>query len=407
MLKHFFSSFEVREFKIFWFVMFFSLIGTWIQSMAQSWLVFDLTHSSFLLGLVGFLSYLPISLFVFAAGVLVDRTIKRNLLIFTQTTFMLLAFVLALLVHSDSVRVWHIFVIAFLNGILLAFDAPARQSMVVELVGRQHILNAIALNSASFSSARFIGTALAGVFIASIGLTGCFFINAFSYVPVIFALFLIKPRVLSNVENGKSFRNDFKEVFVIIKNNYFMASLLGLIGVISIFGVSYIVLMPVFAEDILDSGAVGFALLLSANGLGALAGALNLARLKNESEKLKILKISILIFLASVILFSFSRSLYLSIFLLMLVGFGGTSAQAAVNTLLQLNIKDEQRGRLTAVFMMMFIGLMPLGNLLSGFFAHFIGAPLVVCFGGIVSLLFYVFVVKKHLDSSSQEVSFS
>ncbi|OIO37013.1 MAG: hypothetical protein AUJ74_00255 [Candidatus Omnitrophica bacterium CG1_02_44_16] len=393
-----FSSLRIRDFRIFWFSMFLSLIGTWVQSMAQSWLVFKLTHSAFLLGVVGFLSYLPVSLFSLAAGALVDRVPKRNLILATQCTFMALAFILAFLVQYNVVRVWHIIVIAFLNGLVFSFDAPARQAMIVELVGKNHLLNAIALNSAAFNSARTLGPALAGVLIAVVGMAGCFYINAFSFIPVIAALAFIRQKAFVSSVKNNSFFQDITEGLNFIRGNRFLMFLLSLVGMVSIFGVSYVILMPIFAQEILKSGPIGLAILMSANGLGALVGALNLARLKHVESNLKILKVSVIIFFVSVMLFSLSRDLLLSAILLAMAGYGGASSMSMANTLLQVSVPDEFRGRLMGVFMMMFGGLMPFGNLISGSLAYFFGAPIVTFSGALLTLCIFLPLGKRYLN---------
>jgi MFS family permease len=393
-----FSSLKIRDFRIFWSSMFLSLIGTWVQSMAQSWLVFKLTNSAFLLGVVGFLSYLPVSLFSLAAGALVDRTVKRNLILTTQITFMALAFILAFLVQHNIVRVWHIIVIAFFNGLVFSFDAPARQAMVFELVGKNHLLNAIALNSAAFNSARTLGPALAGVLIAVVGMAGCFYVNAFSFLPVIAALVFIKHKSFITNAKNNTFFQDITEGLNFIKGNRFLLFLLSLVGMVSIFGVAYVILMPIFAQEILRSGPAGLAILMSANGLGALAGALNLARLKQAESNLKILKASVIIFFVSVMLFSLSRYLWLSALLLVMAGYGGASSMSMANTLLQISAPNEFRGRLMGVFMMMFSGLMPFGNLVSGSLAHFFGAPIVTFGGAGLTLLIFLLLGKRFLN---------
>ena len=385
--------------------MFLSLIGSWIQSMAQSWLVFNLTHSAFLMGLVGFLSYLPITLFSLAAGVFVDRVAKRNLLIGTQLTFMILAFILAIFVQNKVIQVWQIIVIAFLSGLVLSFDAPARQAMVVELVGKEHLLNAIALNSAVFNSARIIGPALAGILIALIGMAGCFYVNALSYLPVVLALILIKPKPAVVQTKNNTFSQDIKETFGLIRNNPFVLFLLGVVGLVSTFGVSYTILMPIFAQEILKSGAMGLAVLMSSSGIGALAGALNLARLKQTESKIRILNVSIIIFFVSIMLFSFSHSLKLSSLMLVLTGYGGVSSTSLANTLLQINIPDGHRGRIMAVFTMMFMGFMPFGSLIFGSLAYWFGAPAVVFFCALLSLILYILVAKKFKNVFSLKAS--
>jgi MFS family permease len=398
-----FSSLKVREFRIFWLAMFVSLVGTWVQTMAQGWLVFKLTHSAFLLGLVGFLSYIPIFLFSLAAGVFADRVVKKNLLLATQVCFIALALLLGYLVQTNLIRVWHVMLIAFLNGVVLAADAPARQTLVVEMVGKEHLFNAIALNSAAFNSARIIGPALAGILIAFIGMSGCFYVNALSYLPVMAALVWIKPKTGVDKAKNSSFIEGLKETVDLIKNNQILWVLLLLVGIFSVFGVSYMVLMPIFAQDILGSGAKGLAILMSAGGCGALLGSLNLARLKKTQSKLGLLRVSMTAFIISVIFFSFSRSLILSAFFLSVAGYGGSSSMSLANTMLQLNVPDAFRSRVMAVFMMMFSGLLPLSNLLSGTLAHFFGAPAVVFFSALCCLLFYIPITNKYLRSSLSE----
>ncbi|MFH1691040.1 MAG: MFS transporter [Candidatus Omnitrophota bacterium] len=400
-----FSSLKIKEFRLFWFAMFTSLIGTWIQSMAQSWLVFEMTQSSFLLGLVGFLNYIPISILVLAAGVFADRHAKRNLLIVTQLSFMVLAFTLAALVYYHKICVWQILILAFLNGVIIALDAPARQAMVVDLVGKQHLLNAIALNSAAFNSARIIGPALAGLLIALTGIAECFFINALSFLPILVVLVLIKPRQPSFVNSkDTSVLSEVKEALRLIGANQPFCGLLIMVGIVSLFGISYIVLMPVFAQDVFHLGARGLAILMTANGLGALAGALSLARLKGCISRFKVFKNAIFLFFISTMLFSFSRSIFISSALLIIAGFGATRGMSMVNTMLQASVPDAFRGRIMGVFVMMLTGLMPFGNLIAGSVAHYLSAQTVVLGGALVSLVLCMIVIKKYFCQTQDTV---
>jgi len=400
-----FTSLKVKEFRIFWFAMFASLVGTWIQSMAQSWLVFKMTQSSFLLGLVGFLNYIPISILVLAAGVFADRHVKRNLLIVTQLSFMVLAFTLALLVYYNKICVWQILILAFLNGIIIALDAPARQAMVVDLVGKHHLLNAIALNSAAFNSARIIGPALAGVLIALIGIAECFFINALSFLPILIVLVLIKPRQPSFMSSKKtSVVSEIKEALRLVRANQPFFGLLLMMGIISLFGVSYIVLMPVYAQDVFHLGARGLAILMTANGLGALAGALSLARLKDGVSKFRVFKDAIFLFFISTMLFAFSDSILISSSLLVLAGFGVSRGMAMVNTMLQESVPDAFRGRIMGVFVMMLTGLMPFGNLIAGSAASCLSVGVVVFCGALVSFVLCVVVIKKYFCHTQDSI---
>lgn len=369
-----------------------SLIGTWIQAVAQSWLVFQLTNSAFLLGVVGFLSSIPIFVLSLFGGVLADRMNKRNILIFTQTTFMLLAFLLAVLTQMKLITPAQIMLIALLNGIVMAFDAPSRQAVVVELVGKEHLFNAIALNSVAFNSSRIIGPAFAGILVASIGMSGCFYINGVSFLAVIIALFLIR---LNN--NQKNTRNnkalmDLKEGLVFIKNNRLILALISIVGAMSLFGISYVILMPIFANDILKVGVQGLGVLMSCMGFGALIGALILARLGNFKYKGKFLIFSSFVFSIALILFSLSKIYLLSMITLIFLGGSSVAATALINTLLQTMVPDKYRGRIMSVFMLTFAGFMPFGNLIAGSLSQILGVSFTVMISGIICTLFFIII---------------
>ncbi|MFH0935670.1 MAG: MFS transporter [Candidatus Omnitrophota bacterium] len=389
-----FSSLKVRNFRIYWFGTLVSLTGTWIQAVAQSWLVFELTKSAFLLGVVGFLTYIPIFLLSLFGGVLADRVNKRNILIFTQIAFMLLAFILALLTQLKLITPAQIMVIALLNGVVMAFDAPSRQAVVVELVGKTHLLNAIALNSAAFNSARIIGPALAGVFVSTVGMSGCFYINGVSFLAVIAALFLIK--IKNNVRNNRNNRvwQDLRQGLGFIKNHRPILLLMAMVGMVSLFGVSYIILMPVFASEVLKVGVRGLGILMSSAGAGALAGALLLARLGDFRRKGRFLISSSLVFSVSLVLFSLSRNYLSAVFFLALVGGAGVIAVALVNTMLQVNVSDEIRGRVMSVFMLTFAGIMPFGNLIAGGLTQVLGVSFAICISGIICTVFFLTVSR-------------
>ncbi len=372
--------------------MFVSLIGTWVQVVAQSWLVFQLTNSAFLLGLVGFLSSIPIFLLSLFGGVVADRMNKKNILLFTQNAFMLLAFLLAILTQMKLITPAQIMLIAVLNGIVMAFDAPCRQAVIAELVEKQHLLNAIALNSAAFNSARLIGPALAGILIASIGMSGCFYINGISFLAVIIALLLI------NINNGqrRSTKNflikDLSDGLKFIKDNRIILILISMVGITSLFGISYVILMPIFANDVLNVGVKGLGSLMSSAGFGALIGALILARLGDFKYKGKLLISSSVIFSISLVLFSLSKTYLLSLIILILIGGASVTAIGIVNTLLQTLVPDEFRGRAMSAFMLTFAGFMPFGNLLAGSLAHIWGVSITVLISGIICTVFFIII---------------
>ena len=387
-----FSSLKVKNFRIYWFGMFVSLIGTWIQSTAQSWLTFELTQSAFLLGVVGFLSSIPVFLLSLFGGVLADRVNKRNILIATQVAFMFLAFLLAALTQMKLITPLQIMGIALLNGIVMAFDAPSRQAVVVELVGKEHVFNAIALNSVSFNSSRIIGPALAGVLVATIGMSGCFYLNGISFLAVIFALFLIKVHNNARIDKNKPPLKDLKEGLIFIKNNRLILVLISMVGIVSLFGIAYVILMPIFANDILRAGVKGLGLLMSASGFGALIGALILARLGDFKFKGKLLIYSTLIFSVSLVLFSLSKDLFFSLFTLILVGASSVTAVSLINTILQAIVPDEFRGRVMSVFMLTFAGFMPFGNLIAGVLSEPFGVSFVVMASGIICTIFFIII---------------
>jgi MFS family permease len=387
-----FSSLKVKNYRIYWFGMFVSLIGTWIQVVAQSWLVFQLTNSAFLLGVVGFLGSIPIFFLSLFGGVLADRLNKRNILIATQSAFMLLAFLLAALTQAKLITPLQIMIIAVLNGVVMAFDAPSRQAVVVELVGKEHLFNAISLNSVAFNSSRIIGPALAGILVAFIGLSGCFYINGVSFLAVIVALFLIRLKNNRIISKDSTAIKDLKDGINFLKNNRLIMILITIVGIISLFGVTYALFMPIFANDILKVGVKGLGVLMSASGFGALIAALILARLGDFRRKGKFLVLSFMIFSVSLILFSLSKSYIFSLIILIFIGGSTVAAIALINTLLQTKVPDVFRGRVMSVFMLTFAGIMPFGNLISGWIAQALGVSVAVMISGIICTVFFIII---------------
>jgi len=372
--------------------MFVSLIGTWIQTVAQSWLVFQLTKSAYLLGVVGFLGAFPIFLFCLFGGVIADRMNKRNILLCTQTLFMCLAFVLAVLTQFKIITPAQIMVIAVLNGIVMAFDAPSRHAMVVDLVGKQQLLNAVALNSVAFNSSRVLGPVLAGIFAATIGMSGCFYVNGISFLAAIFALLLIRLNHHNKNHNDKSALRDAKAGLALIKKNPLILSLLLMVAVTSLFGISYMILMPVFAQRVLGVGIKGLGYLMSAAGIGALCAGLTLARLGDFKFRGRLLLASSLLFSIALILFSLSKIYIISLVILLAMGGFGVMATAIINTLLQSMVEDEFRGRVMSIFMITFAGVMPFGNLLAGIISQAWGVSVAVLLSGIICFCSFIII---------------
>lgn len=370
--------------------MFISLIGSWTQTVAQSWLVFQLTNSAFLLGVVGFLSSIPIFLLSLFGGVIADRINKRSILIFTQNAFMLLAFALAILIQTNLIQTWQIMLIALLNGVIMAFDAPSRQALVVELVGKKYLMNAIALNSLAFNSSRIIGPALAAILVASIGMSGCFYLNGVSFIAAIFVLYLIRKSVFSVKKPEGTFLKDMLEGLRFIKDNRLILILVSMVGVLSLFGISYVITMPVFAKDVLNLDIKGFGFLMSATGIGAVAAALILAGLGDFKYKGRLLFVSLMVFSLALTLLSFSRNSIAAIIILVFLGWGSVSATALINTILQHLVPDAVRGRVMSVFMFTFAGVMPFGNLIAGALSQAWGVSLAMMSGGLICAVFSI-----------------
>jgi MFS family permease len=374
---------QYRNYRLFFVGQLISLVGTWMQMVAQSWLVYRLTGSSFLLGSVGFASQIPVFLLAFIGGSVADRYNRHKIVIGTQIASMALAFVLAFLTLTNAIQVWHIFILAALLGVVNAFDMPVRQAFTVELVGKEDLMNAIALNSSLFNGARVLGPAVAGILIAGIGDGWCFFCNGVSYIAVIVGLLMMKMKPRIEQSQPKSSVNNVLEGFRYVRRTRSIRALLILLAIVSIVGMPYSVFMPIFADKILNGGAKGLGILLGATGLGALAGSLALAAKKGAQGLGKITAYSCAGFAVSLILFSISRVFWLSFFFLIPVGFCFMVTLASTNTLMQITVPDHLRGRVMSLHVMMFMGMAPFGSLIAGAVAEKIGAPLTIAMGAI------------------------
>ena len=375
-----------RNFQLFFSGQLISLTGTWMQTVAQSWLVYRLTGSSLLLGSVGFASQIPVFLMAPVGGMAADRFNRQRIVIATQVASMILAIVLALLTLTHMVKVWHIFVLAALLGVVNAFDIPGRQSFLVDMVGREDLMNAIALNSSMFNGARVVGPAIAGILVAKIGEGWCFFANGVSYIAVIVGLLLMRVDCPARSKSDSPLE-DIIEGFRWVSHTGPIRALLLLLGVVSLVGMPYTVLMPVFADHILHGGAKGLGILMGFTGIGALFGALTLALRTGIKGLGKLISICCAGFGVSLIAFAFSKLFWLSAFLLIPVGFFIMLQMACSNTLIQAMVPDALRGRVMAVYSMMFMGMAPFGALLGGALADRLGAPITVAVGGLASIV--------------------
>jgi len=401
-LKASLRAFRHRNYRLFFAGQLTSLVGTWMQTVAQSWLVYRLTGSATLLGLVGFASQFPIFLLSPIAGAVADAYPRRRTMIVIQSLMMLLAFPLAALTLMNRIQVWHVIVLAILLGFVNAFDIPVRQSFVVEMVGREDLINAIALNSSMMNGARIIGPAVAGVLVSIVGEGWCFLINGLSYLAVIIGLTFITAGNNRPREHQGSRVEAIFEGFRFALDTRPVRALLLLLGVVSLMGMPYSVLMPIFADGILKGGAKGLGLLMGSSGIGALIGAAVLAGRQGVRGLGNWVMFACAGFGTSLILFSLSRNFWLSTLLLMPVGFSMMVQMASSNTLIQSMVPDRLRGRVMALYSMMFLGMAPFGALLAGILANLMGAPSTVALGGAVCIAGAV-VFRSHLPKIRAE----
>jgi MFS family permease len=377
---------QYRNFRLFFGGQFISLVGTWMQNVSQAWLVYRLTGSAVLLGAIGFAGQIPVFVLSTAGGIAADRFSRRRIVIATQTAAMLLAFALAALTLSGEVRIWHVFVLSSLLGVVNSFDIPARQSFIVEMVGKPDLMNAIALNSSMFNASRVVGPAIAGLLVAGIGEGWCFFANGVSYIAVIAGLVAMRIAAREPFAHPGSPLAHVVEGFRFVISNPPVHALLILLGVVSLTGMPYVVLMPIFADRILHGGARALGGLMGAAGVGALGGALLLASRQNLKGLGTWVAAAALSFGACLTAFAASRNLGLSAALLVPAGFSMMIQMGSSNTLIQSMVPDRLRGRVMSVYSMMFMGMAPIGSLLAGAAASRLGAPVTVAAGGLVCM---------------------
>ena len=376
-----------RNYRLYWLGQLISLTGTWMQTTAQQWLVYRLTGSPLKLGAVTFLSALPVMLFSLFAGIVVDRVDKRRLLVGLQSAMMLLAFALAALTFTGVVQYWHVLVLALLLGLANTFDMPTRQAFTVEMVGKEDLMNAIALNSSMFNGARLVGPAVAGILVARVGEATAFTLNGLSFLAVLGGLLWMRFPPFTPRNDRLAPLADLKEGLSFIAHSR-AALALGLIAAVpSIFGFPYTALVPVMAGSVLGLQADGFGVLVSSTGLGALVGAISLATLGNFKRKGLLLTAATFVFAGAVAGFALSRWVPLSMLALALAGWGMVTHLATTNTLLQMQIPDAVRGRVMSAYLWAVVGMAPVGSLLLGSLAERWGAPNAILFGAVVCAL--------------------
>jgi MFS family permease len=397
-----FVSLRHRDFRYYFLGMCVSTIGTWMQNTAQPWLAYSLTRSPFLLSLVSALQFTPVLLFSLFAGVIIDRLPKKKILIVTQSASMVITLVLALLVFSGNIRYWHLLVTSTLLGVVNTLDMPSRQSFVVEMVGHDDLMNAIALNSMTFNVARIIGPSVAGIIIGAFGTAACFLFNSISFAAVLISLFFIHPvaaRPLSSMKDRKIIKNIKDGLVYIRKNDIVLVSII-ITAVVGTFVPNFGVNIPVFATQVLHQQATGYGFLMSIMGMGSLCGALLIAALSRTGPKRFILIMVPVITAVFLMLTGFTNEYFLTGLMLAVTGFFFVSFNSNANSTVQLNTDDGYRGRVMSVYTLVNAGSTPIGNLFNGAMNDAFGARMGFISSGIVVLVLmvpvYIFLMKKY-----------
>jgi MFS family permease len=382
-----FAALEHYNYRLWFAGQIVSLVGTWMQSTAQGYLIYQITGSPAYLGLVGFVGGAPSLLFTLFGGVIADRLPRRKLLVITQTSMMFLAFILAALTFTNTVLPWHIIVLAFLLGVANAFDAPARTSFVLELVNRENMTNAIALNSTMFNIATVVGPSIAGLTYAAIGPAWCFTLNGLSFIAVIVALLLMRIKLDVQPSRRSTALAELGEGIRYVLKNRMILSLIGSVGIVSIFGIGMMNLLPAWAKDVLHGDVRTNGWLVSARGFGSLISALMLAYWGSRKVRGRLWTVGAFIMPVMLFVFAWIRFLPLSLVALLGVGWGFMMVTNNSQAIVQSLVSDHLRGRVMGVYTLVFFGSMPIGSLLAGTVAERIGEPLTVMLGAALLLV--------------------
>lgn len=385
------QAFEQRNFRLFWTGQLVSLVGTWMQTLAQGWLVLQLTNDPFALGLVAAFQFVPTLLFGLFGGLIADVLPKRRTLLVVQTLSLIQAFVLALLVAGGGIEVWHVYAMAALLGIVFAVEMPVRQAFVVEMVGRDAVGNAVALNSAAFNGSRIIGPAVAGLLVGTVGIAAAFFVNAASYLAVIAGVLAMRQSELLPVTRAPVQRSvsgvlgQLREGLGYVRHTPVVLIAIGVLGTVATVALNFQVLVPVYAKDVLHGDAATFGFLMAASGIGSLASALAIAF--GQRPTLRLLVTGAATIGVALVLLSFTTWLPISLLIMMTLGWGLIAMAATANTLIQLTVPDELRGRVMSVYTTVFAGSTPVGGLFAGALATAFGVAAALLVGGVLAFL--------------------
>ncbi|MDT8718089.1 MFS transporter [Clostridium sp. 19966] len=396
MINKNFHALTHSNFKYYWLGQCVSLMGTWMQSIGQSWLVLQLTNSSFLLGIVSAMQFLPFMFLSPFAGVIIDKFSKKKIIIITQVTSMLLALILSLLVFTGTVKYWEVLILALILGIVNTLDNPARQSFIVELVGKKDLMNAISLNSATFNLARIIGPAFGAMLISYLGISWCFMLNGLSFIAVLIGLIRIDVPYKKEVKTEKTnMLGEIKDGFSYVRSESSIIEVLIFIFIMGIFAYNFNVLIPVYTVHILKMDAQSYGFLLSALGAGSLAGAMLTSFKSKKGPNMNIIRTSPIIVGALLTILGISRNYYALICLLFVTGIFNIFFSTTANTSLQHKTKDEYRGRVMSIYSLVFIGSSPIGSFLSGLFSDKLGADIAFAINGTLLALIIIMIRIK------------
>ncbi len=382
-----FSALKHRNFRLFFAGQLISLTGTWMQNTAQGWLVYQLTGSKVLLGVVAAVGSTPMMLFSIWGGSVADRLPKRQIVLWTQTTMMLAAFVFAALVASKTIQTWHILILAGVGGLAMAFDMPARQAFMMEMTSRDDLMNAVSLNSSIVNGARVIGPSVAGLLMAHVGMAMCFFLNGVSFIAVIAGLLMMRlPKFVPAAHSSSAWAHAL-EGLAYVWSHWRMKTMLILFAIVGIFGWSYAVMMPAFAREVLNVEERGYGILLSANGVGALLGALTVATIGHRANRRWLVLGGLWVFSAMLLILAVVSNYYLALLCLGIAGWGMLLFFSTINTLLQTTSSDAMRGRVMGIWALVFGAMVPLGGLEAGVFSTYLGLRWAIAVGAMVCAL--------------------